>query len=104
MTVRFLADENLDADIIRGLRAREPAIDILDVKTAGLRATADPALLEIAAQQDRVLITYDRSTMTRHSRDRVDIGKPTPGVFILPPQESATGEIVETLLVYLPFR
>jgi Domain of unknown function (DUF5615) len=49
-----------------GLRAREPAIDILDVKTAGLRGMADPTLLEIAAQQDRVLITYDRNTMPRH--------------------------------------
>ena len=60
MTVRFLADENLDTGIIMGLRAREPAIDILDVKTAGLRGTADPTLLEIAAQQDRVLITYEK--------------------------------------------
>ena len=65
MTVRFLADENLDTDIIQALRAREPAIDILDVKTAGLRGTGDSELLELAVQQDRVLITYDRNTMTR---------------------------------------
>jgi len=119
LTVRFLADENLDTDIIHGLYAREPAIDILDVKTAGLRGTSDPALLEFAAQQDRVLITYDRNTMTRHFRDRRDPGKPTPGVFILTQQESAIGEIIESLLLvwaasqaeewrnqiaYLPFR
>ena len=59
MTVRFLADENVRDGIIQGLRAREPAIDILNVKTAGLRGTKDPALLEIAAQQDRILITHD---------------------------------------------
>lgn len=119
MTVRFLADENLDTDIVQGLRAREPAIDILDVKTAGLRGAPDPALLEIAVQQDRVLITYDRNTMTRHFRDRFAAGKPTPGVFILPQQKSAIGEIIESLLLvwaasqaeewrsqiaYLPFR
>jgi len=33
VTVRFLADENLDTGIIMGLRAREPAIDILGMKT-----------------------------------------------------------------------
>jgi hypothetical protein len=33
------------------LRSREPAVDILDVKTAGLRGMKDPALLELAAQQ-----------------------------------------------------
>ncbi len=119
MTVRFLADEDVDADIIQGLRSREPAIDILDVKTAGLRGTLDSALLELAAQQDRILITHDRRTMTRHFRERVDDGKPAPGVFILPQRQSAIGGIIESLLLvwtasqveewrgqiaYLPFR
>lgn len=40
MTVRFVADQNIDTDIIQGLRAREPAIDILDVKTAGCEEQA----------------------------------------------------------------
>ena len=119
MNVRFLADEDLDTDIIQGLRSREPAIDVLDVKTAGLRGTEDPALLELAAQQDRVLVTYDRNTMTRHFRERLDAGKMSPGVFILPQQIAAIGHIIEWLLlvwaasqaeewrnqiVYLPFR
>ena len=43
MTVRFLADEDIDVEIVQGLRSREPAIDILDVKTAGLRGSADAA-------------------------------------------------------------
>lgn len=119
MTVRFLADEDLDADIVRGLRSREPAIDILDVKTSGLRGTTDPELLELAAQQDRVLITHDRNTMTRCFRERLDAGMPTPGMLILPQQSAAIGEIIESLLlvwtasqsdewrsqvVYIPFR
>ena len=36
MTVRFLADENLDSVIIRGLRLREPAIDIRGGKAVRL--------------------------------------------------------------------
>ena len=35
-------------DIVAGLRSREPAIDILDVKSADLRGTKDPRLLELA--------------------------------------------------------
>ena len=119
MTVRFLADEDLKTGIVQGLRSREPAIDILDVKTGGLRGTKDPALLELAAQEGRILITYDRHTMTRHFRDRLHAGKSTPGVFVLPQQQSAIGETIESLLlvwsasqaeewrdriVYLPFR
>jgi len=119
VTVRFLADEDLRAGIIEALHSREPAIDILDVKTTGLRRTADPALLELAAQQDRVLITHDRQTMTRHFQERVEAGKSAPGVFIVPQQPGAIGAIIEWLLlvwaaseaeewrgqiVYLPFQ
>jgi hypothetical protein len=94
-----MADENIDTDIIDGLRSREPAIDILDVKTAGLRRAKDPDLLELAALQDRILITYDRRTMTRHIRELRTAGKPIPGVFIVPDRPSAIGEIIEWLLL-----
>ena len=119
MTVRFLADENIDVDIVQGLRLREAAIDILDVKSAGLRGTKDPVLLEFAAQQDRILVTHDRNTMTRHYYERLAAGKSGPGLFIVPREPSALGRIIESLLlvwsasqaeewrdriVYLPFR
>ena len=58
----------------------------------------DPALLELAAQQGRILITHDRRTMTRHVRERLAAGKSNPGLFIVP-QRSAIGEIVEWLLL-----
>ena len=118
MTVRFLADEDLDSQIIQGLKSREPAIDILDVKNADLRGTTDPALLELAAQESRIVVTHDRRTMTRYFLERAAAGKSTPGIFIVP-QRAAIGEIVETLLlvwtasqaeewrdqvVFLPFR
>jgi hypothetical protein len=98
VSVRFLADEDLDADIVEGLRSREPAIDILDIKNSSLRGTKDPDLLDLAAQQNRILITHDRRTMTRHVRDRLAAGKSNPGLFIVP-QRSAIGEIVEWLLL-----
>ena len=118
MTVRFLADEDLDADIIDGLLAREPAIDLLDVKNAGLRESEDPLLLELAANQDRILITHDRHTMTHHFGERLAAGNSSPGLFIVP-QQSDIGAIIESLLLvwcasqaeewrnrveYLPFR
>lgn len=99
MTVRFLADENINASIVEGLRFQEPSIDILDVKTTGLRGAKDLILLEIAAVEDRILITYDRRTMTRHVRERRAAGKPVPGVFIVPDRPSAIGEIIEWLLL-----
>lgn len=99
MTVRFLADEDLAAGIIQGLRSREAAVDILDVKNADLRRIGDPALLELAAQQDRIPITHDRNTMTRHFRERLRDGKPSPGILVLSHQPNLIGEIVEWLLL-----
>jgi hypothetical protein len=84
VTVRFLADEDLDSAIIEGLPSREPAIDILDSKTAGYRGVKDPALLELAAQQGRILISHDRRTMTRYFYDRLAAGKPYSGLLIVP--------------------
>ena len=84
---------------ILGVRSRELAIDLLNVKTFGLRGTKDPALLEIAAQQDRILITHDRRTRIRHVRDRRAAGKPVPGVFIVSDRPSAIGAIIEWLLL-----
>jgi hypothetical protein len=81
VTVRFLADENY-APIMDGLRSREPTIDILDVKTAGLRGTKDPALLDEIA-----------------GRDRRVVGKPIPGVFLVPDRPSAIGDIIEWLVL-----
>ena len=89
------------------------------MKTTRLRGTTDSALLELAAEQERILITHDRQTMTWHFRDRLEDGKPVPGIFIVPQQPSAIGEIIDSLLlvwaasqaeqwrnqiVYLPFR
>jgi hypothetical protein len=101
------------------LRSRDPAIDILDVKTAGLRATKDPDLLKLSVRQGRILVTHDRRTMTRHFRELLAANEPGhPGLFVVP-QRAAIGEIVESLflvwvasqaeewhnkIVYLPFR
>jgi len=99
VSVRFLADEDIDVDIVQGLRSREPAIDIPDVNSAGLRGTKDPALLELAAEQDRILISHDRNTMTRHFCERLVSGKSSPGVFIVPKRPSAIGDTIEWLLL-----
>ena len=94
-----MADENVLEAIIQGLRSREPSIDILDVKTAGLRGTEDPDLLDIAFRQGRILITHDRDTMPGHFWDRLSAGKRNSlGAFVVP-QRCAVGATVDFLLL-----
>jgi hypothetical protein len=39
---RFLADENIDADLVLGLQRRVEGIDIVRVQDVGLRTMDDP--------------------------------------------------------------
>src|SRR5437763_14057257 len=79
--LRLAADENFNNDIVRGVRRRNPAVDIARVQDAGLSQADDPAILEWAAREGRVLLTHDVSTMTKYAYERVGNGQPTPGVF-----------------------
>jgi hypothetical protein len=61
--LRLATDEDVHEDIIRGLRRREPALDIVRVVDVGLGHTPDPLILEWAAGEGRVLITGDLNSM-----------------------------------------
>jgi predicted nuclease of predicted toxin-antitoxin system len=73
--LRFLADENFNNDILRGLLRRDSSIDVVRLQDVGLSGSDDPTVLEMAAETGRVLLTHDASTMTRHAYDRVRASK-----------------------------
>lgn len=77
---RFLADENFHNDVLAGLLRREPALDVVRAQDVGLTGADDPAILEWAAANGRVVLTHDVTTMTRHAYDRVRAGLAMPGV------------------------
>lgn len=79
--LRFAADENFNNDIVRGLLRRKPDLDIVRVQDAGLVGADDPTILAWAAQEGRVLLTHDVSTMTRYAYERIEAGQPMSGLF-----------------------
>ena len=79
--LRWLADENFNNDILRALFRRTPGIDIVRAQDVGLSGIDDRALLAWAADQGRVLLTHDVSTITAHAYQRVVKGESMPGVF-----------------------
>jgi predicted nuclease of predicted toxin-antitoxin system len=83
MSVRLLADENLDLSIVVGLKRIMADLDIVRVQEIGLRGISDPDLLEWAAKEDRVLITHDVNTVTASLRQRIETGLSSPGVIIV---------------------
>ena len=75
------ADENFNNNIIRGLLRRQPDLDIVRIQDVGLSGADDPTVLEWAAQEGRVLLTHDVSTITKYAYERVRAGQPMSGVF-----------------------
>jgi predicted nuclease of predicted toxin-antitoxin system len=76
------ADESLHGHIVRGLRRREPSIDLVCVEEAGLGGSTDPEILEWAATEGRTLVTQDENTMIGYAWDRVKAGRPMPGLVV----------------------
>ena len=96
--MRWAADENFNNDIIRGLLRRKPDVDIVRVQDVGLSGADDSAVLEWAADEGRVLLTHDVSTITRYAYERVEAGKPMPGVFEVS-RDIPMGVVIEDLIL-----
>ena len=53
--VKFLADENFNNQIVRGVLRQNSTIDLVCVQDVGLSGASDPAVLAWAAQQERIV-------------------------------------------------
>jgi hypothetical protein len=92
------SDEDVHEDIIRGLRRREPALDIVRVVDVGLGHTPDPLILEWAAGEGRILVTGDLNSMVGFAWGRVHSGLPMPGVLALK-ENVGIGRVIDDILL-----
>jgi predicted nuclease of predicted toxin-antitoxin system len=96
--LRFLADENFNNAILRGLLRRNPAMAITRVQDTAQGGAGDPDVLAWAAEQRMIVLTHDVTTMTDYAYARVASTQPMPGVFVIA-QDAAPGPIIEELLL-----
>jgi predicted nuclease of predicted toxin-antitoxin system len=97
MRPRFQADADFNNKIVTGLRRREPAVDIWTARDGEVISKQDPEVLSIAADAGRILLTHDRTTMTRHFAT-FRRTRSSPGVLIVA-QDLDIGAAIEDLLV-----
>ncbi|QEH35105.1 hypothetical protein OJF2_36500 [Aquisphaera giovannonii] len=55
--LRLASDADVHGELIRGLRRRQPALDLIRVQDALPEGTPDPEVLAWAAAERRVLLT-----------------------------------------------
>ena len=96
--LRLLADENFNHDIVRGLLRRKPTVEIVRVQDVGLSGADDATVLAWAADQGRIVLTQDVSTLTKYAYQRVQAGQSMPGVFEVG-RTAPIGRAIEDLLL-----
>jgi predicted nuclease of predicted toxin-antitoxin system len=94
--LRFQADTDLNPEIGRGLRRREPAIDFRAAAGVIPDGTSDSEVLYIAAQAGRVLVSRDVNTMPYYFACFI-AQQESPGVLLIPARRSI-GAAIEGLL------
>lgn len=98
LLLRFVADENFNYDIVRGLWRRNPALDIVRAQETEFSGSDDPQLLEWLAQENRILLTHDVRTITRYAYERVRLGLKMPGVFEVK-RRAPLGQVIDDILL-----
>ena len=97
--LRYFTDENFNNDITRGLRLRQPLLDIARIQETEIVGAPDPAILARAAKDNRILLTDDKATMADFAYARIAAGDPMRGVFIVNDRMPVRQAIDELLLL-----
>lgn len=82
MRVRLQADADFNHDIVRAVLRRDSNADFQSAAEAGLRGLDDLAVLALAAEQGRILVTHDHKTMRHHFATFV-MSNTSPGVLVI---------------------
>ena len=98
----LLSDENFNGDIIRGLFLRQPDLDLIRVQDIGLQEADDPSILAWAAENDRIVITYDRATMPDFAYQRLVNKELMAGLFVVNDRISIK-QAIDELLLYVMY-
>lgn len=96
--MKWLADENFNNAVIRGILRRRADIDLVRVQDVGLGGCPDEEVLEWAARQGRSLLTHDVTTITGIAYGRVSAGGGLQGVFEVL-RGAAIGAVIEDVLL-----
>jgi hypothetical protein len=97
--VRFLADANLDQDIVVGILRREPDVDFELPQGVIPEGMADPEVLAVAASLGRILVTHDVRTMPQHFGVFITRSE-CPGLILIPRSMPMAQAIEEILLIW----
>jgi hypothetical protein len=96
--IRFQADADLKHAIVAGTLRRAASVDFRRAESVPLEGLADPAVLTLAAEEGRVLVSHDLSTMERHFQDFIR-DRNSPGIILIPQMRVSIRQAVDGLIL-----
>jgi len=95
---KFLADHDLNEQIVVGVLRRAPTAEFRRVRELGFAARNDAFLLDYAAGQALIIVSHDVNTMPAAAYERVAAGRTVAGL-IMVQQTFPVGPIIDQLLM-----
>ncbi len=95
---RFLADHDLNEQIVDGVLRREPAVEFVRVRDVGLAAVPDAEVPAYAADHGLIVVSHGVNTMPATAYDRIAAGRPVAGLLMVS-QTEMVGAIIEGLVL-----
>jgi hypothetical protein len=96
MTLRFQADADLNQAIVSGILRRNPAIDFQTANASRLSGLPDFEVLQVTAQDNRVLASHDQRTMPIHFTEFVSTQTSSGLIIVL--QSMSISQAIDNLL------
>ena len=97
--ISILADQNFNANILRGLKERISELDCVATYQIGFEKFTDDKLLAWAADENRVILTHDAKTFPNFAYERMANGEKMSGVIVVSNQMPIGKAINELELV-----
>jgi len=99
MKICYQADADLNQKIVTATIRIEPGVDFQTAHKAGLEGLKDIEVLDRAAQEGRILVSHDKSTMPDCFAQFVST-QDSPGVFIVPRRLKLSYIAEELILIW----
>jgi hypothetical protein len=100
MRIKYLIDENMLSAYRTQLLAKQPDLVVLVVGDPGVPAkgTLDPEILIWCEDNNFILVTNNRRSMSGHLLDHLNSGRHIPGILALR-RRSDIGSVIEDLII-----
>lgn len=97
---RFLADHDVNDQIVSGVLRREPLIEFVRARHVRLDGRPDAEVLAYAGDHGMILVSHDRRTMTAEAYRRLGAGDHIPGLFLVDQHKPVAAAIEALVLIW----